>query len=104
MLWLLIGALGFGLLLGLFFRVAAVIAASVVLAAASLTMGPLLAEWSIWSVLSAVFGGAFALQCGYVTGLLLIFAWSRMDWSDTRERLLDSYRAMLARASRALIR
>jgi hypothetical protein len=101
MLWLLFGAIGFGLLLGLFFRVAAVIAASIVLATASVTMGPLLAGWSIWLVLFAVFGGTIALQCGYFAGLLLIFAWSRVDRSDARARLMDSYRAMLARASRA---
>jgi hypothetical protein len=78
MLWLLVGAAGLGVLLGLRFRVAAVAAASFVLVLLSVTVGQLLAGWSFWTVLSAAFGGPFALQCGYVAGLLLFYAWSRV--------------------------
>lgn len=101
MLWLYAGAVGFGLLLGLRFRVGAVIAASAVLVMGSAILGPLLAGWSVWMVLSAAFGGAFALQCGYFAGLLLMCALSRVGASDARERLAGGYRT-LTRASRAL--
>jgi hypothetical protein len=103
MLWLYVAAAGFGLLLGFSFRVAAVVAASVVMAVASVVLGPLLAGWSVSMVLSAVFGGTFALQCGYFAGLLAMCAWSRVDWLDLRERLVGNYRALLARATRALM-
>ena len=99
MLWLYVAAGGLGLLLGLCFRVPAVVAASAVLALASATVGPLLAGWSVWTVLAAALGGVFALQCGYFAGLLLMCAWSRAgSWSDMRERLVYNYRALLARA------
>jgi hypothetical protein len=101
MLWLYAGAAGLGLLLGLRFRVGAVIAASAVLVMASAILGPLLAEWSVWMVLSAVFGGPLALQCGYFAGLLLMCALSRASSADARERLVGGYRA-LTRSSRAL--
>jgi hypothetical protein len=52
-------------------------------------------------VLSAAFGGAFALQCGYFAGLLLMCALSRAGASDARERLVGGYRTLM-RASRAL--
>jgi|GEM_PF-4980770 len=100
MLWFYVGAAGLGLLLGLVFRAGAVIAASAVLAAASAVLGPLLAGWSIWLVLAAAFGGTFALQAGYFSGLLLTCTLSRTDWADVRERLLGGYRSFVARASR----
>jgi hypothetical protein len=100
MFWLYVAAAGFGLLLGFYFRVATVAAASVVMAVASVALGPLLAGWSISTVLSAVFGGTFALQCGYFAGLLATCAWSRVDWPDLRERLVGNYRSLLARAAR----
>ncbi|HXF52616.1 MAG TPA: hypothetical protein VNK52_00695 [Hyphomicrobiaceae bacterium] len=100
MLWFYVGAAALGLLLGLVFRAGAVIAASVVLAAASVVLGPLLAGTSIWLALAVAFGGTFALQMGYFTGLLLICALSRVEWADARERLLGGYRSFVARASR----
>lgn len=98
MLWLYVAAGGIGLLFGLCFRVPAIVAASAALAMAGLIIGSV-AGWSAWTMLAAVFGGTFALQVGYLAGLLLMCAWSRIgSWSDMRERLIYNYRALLARA------
>lgn len=102
MLWFFVMAAGFGLLLGLIFRVTAVIAASIVLALASAVLGPALGGWSVWQTIGATFGGVFALQGGYTAGLfLMMLIMSQLGhWSDVRDRLLESYRAL----SRARVR
>jgi hypothetical protein len=93
MLWLYITAGGVGLILGLRFRVPAVVAASAVLLVGAITVG-LVAGWSIWTTLAAAFGGAFILQCSYFAGLLLMCAFSRIgSWSDIGGKLIYTYRA-----------
>lgn len=73
MLWVYAAAGGFGLLLGLRYRVAAVGAASVMLVMASIVAATL-AGWSLWMTFAMVFGGTFALQCGYLLGLMVMCA------------------------------
>lgn len=101
MLWFFIMAAGAGLLLGLVFRVAAVIAASVALALSSAILGPALAGWGVWQTIGAAFGGVLALQGGYTAGLLLMMLVISLmgQWSEVRDRLVESYRA-LSRAAR----
>lgn len=77
MLWAYASAGGFGLLLGLRYRASAVIAASAVLMLLGATACRL-AGWSIWSAVAGAFSSALALQCGYVVGLLLTCAASRI--------------------------
>ncbi len=73
MLWAYAAAGGLGLLLGLRYRVLAVLAASAVFALASIALAPF-AGWSPWVTFAVVLGGAFTLQCGYLTGSILICA------------------------------
>ena len=67
---------GLGFLLGLRYRVPAVVPAS----AAAALMGPAVAYVSgseLWVVLVASAGAVVALQCGYLGGLLLTFSATR---------------------------
>jgi hypothetical protein len=63
---------GLGFLLGLRYRVTAVVPASA--AAAMLTTGTgYLGGFELWVVVLAAFGSVVALQLGYLAGLLLSF-------------------------------
>jgi hypothetical protein len=81
MLEALVLAGGLGFLLGLRFRVPAVVPASAVAA----VMGPLvahLASAGVWAVVGASVGAVVALQCGYLGGLLLSFLTARRAKPD----------------------
>jgi hypothetical protein len=69
----LVGAGGLGLLLGLRYRVPALLVASAVVAAAA-TAAACLTESAPWAVLILPFGAVAALQCGYLCGVALAFA------------------------------
>jgi len=68
MLWGYGAAGGLGLLLGLRYRVSAVVAASPAVALVSIALAAF-AGWSRWIALSVAIGGVFILQCGYLVGL-----------------------------------
>jgi hypothetical protein len=73
MLEALVLAGGLGFLLGLRYRVPAVVPASAV----AVVMGPVVAYVAgaeLWLVLIASVGAVVALQCGYLGGLLLAFS------------------------------
>ena len=77
MLWLLLPAGGAGVLLGLWLRVPALLAASVALvgtAAVLMTLG----EWPLGEAIAFIFMLLTALQVGYLVGLLLPSAWTRV--------------------------
>ena len=76
MLWAFAAAGGTGLLLGLWFRVPALIAASGLTAVACFSLAPFA---DLGLMLSFVFTIALlgVLQAGYLAGLLLFCAWSR---------------------------
>lgn len=91
-------AAGLGLLLGLRYRVAAVVAMSAALVVAVTAIGPF-AGRSLWAALAAAFVAAFALQLGYLGGLLLMCAASRArSWPRIVRRQARSYRAILINA------
>lgn len=76
MLWAYAAAGGLGLLLGLRYRVPAVVLASAAVALASVFVAPF-AGWSLWATVVTAFVGVLALQCGYVAGLGLACAAAR---------------------------
>lgn len=73
MLWAYAAAGGLGLLLGLRYRVPAVLVASAVFALGSVAIAPS-TGWSPWVTLAVTFGGALTLQCGYLVGLGIMCA------------------------------
>jgi hypothetical protein len=76
MLEALVLAGGLGFLLGLRYRVHAVVPAS----AAAAVLGPVvayLAGAELWAILVASVGAVVVLQCGYLGGLLLTFRATR---------------------------
>jgi hypothetical protein len=60
---------GVGLLLGVFFRVPAVLAASGLLVAASAIAGPVVGGW--WASAALLVSTLISLQAGYLAGLVL---------------------------------
>jgi hypothetical protein len=65
--------------------------ASAVFALGSGAIAPL-AGWSLWTALAMAFGGAFALQCGYLAGLMLVCAATRARlWPRMLRRLVVGY-------------
>jgi hypothetical protein len=74
--WVFVVTIGTGILLGLWLRVPSVLCASGAIVLACVVLTPL-AEWTLlWNV---VFTLALldALQCGYLAGLILSYAWPR---------------------------
>ena len=80
MIWLLAGAGVVGLLLGLRFRIAPVVAASALIFAGTLIAIPVVGL-SPWITLAAGFGALCTLQGGYLVGLVI---WSRAAASRAR--------------------
>ena len=80
MLWALAAAGGTGLLLGLWFRVAAIVAASGITAATSLLFG-VFTDQGLMPTLVITFAFLFILQVGYLAGVMLSCAWSRVRLS-----------------------
>jgi hypothetical protein len=76
--WLIGVAFGFGILLGLWLRVPSVVAASgaVVLLCSVVTT---LAGWSPLTAIALIFALLFALQCGYLVGVLSPILWFRTE-------------------------
>lgn len=68
MLWAIVSVASIGILLGLWFRVASILAASLILAVASTALLPLLTEWSLLMAVGFLFVLLSALQCGYLVG------------------------------------
>jgi hypothetical protein len=82
MLEALIAAAGVGFLLGLRFRVPAVVAASAVVAAATLALA-LFRGAPLWVALTAPIGAIVALQVGYLVALVLTHNPFRQgSWED----------------------
>lgn len=79
MIWLLAGAGAVGLLLGLRFRVPSVVAASALISAGALVAVPVIGL-PLWTALWVGFGALCALQGGFVVGLLLWCAATRVRW------------------------
>jgi hypothetical protein len=73
MVWAYAAAAALGVLLGLRFKAGALIAASVALIFIGTAAGPF-AGWSVVSAFGSAFLAAFALQCGYLGGLLFMCA------------------------------
>ena len=81
LLWALAIAGGTGLLLGLWLRVPAVLAASAATVAACTILLPF-ANWSLLTAILLGFGLSIALQFGYLAGLMLWCALSQAgSWS-----------------------
>ena len=76
MLWHVITAAGVGILFGLRLQVASIIAASAVIAFAALLMMPF-GEASLVEQISYTALLLFALQCGYLAGLVIFLTWTR---------------------------
>lgn len=95
MFWAYAAAGGLGLLLGLRYRVPAVLAASAAFALLSIAIAPF-AGWSPWATLAVALGGAFTLQCGYLAGLMMMCAAARARlWPRLIRRHLLGYAALL---------
>ena len=73
MLWAVIAVSGMGLLLGLWLRVPAIIAASGVTVIAFIALAPL-TQWSLLAIVLLGFGSLTALQIGYLVGVTLACA------------------------------
>ncbi|MBX9589744.1 MAG: hypothetical protein K2X43_10585 [Hyphomonadaceae bacterium] len=86
MLWAYAALGGVGLLVGLRYRAPALIVASGLTTVGSFIVATLY-EWSILQALAAAFGGLTALQCGYLAGLLLTCAASRLPPRTMRRKL-----------------
>ncbi len=76
MLWTFAAAGGMGLVLGLWSRVPALIAASCLTAATCLSLAPFM-DMGLLSALVFTFASLGVLQVGYLAGLILFCAWSR---------------------------
>src|SRR5262245_40200138 len=77
MLWLLIAAGGTGILLGMWFRVPALLAASVGLFAVT-TVLMMRGQWPLLSAIVFIFTLLTTLQVGYLVGVMLSSAWQRI--------------------------
>ncbi len=73
--WLLIVACSLGILLGLWMRVPAIVAASIGLVLLCTAAMPL-ASWSPLTALMYIFALLAALQCGYLIGVALSLPWA----------------------------
>ena len=71
MLWAIVSAACVGILLGLWLRVASVVAASLILAVVSTPLLPLFTEWSLLIAVGFLFALLSALQCGYLVGAVI---------------------------------
>ena len=76
MLGTLVAAGGLGVLLGLRYRVPALLVASIAVAAAAAAIA-IHTQASPLAVLALTLGAAATLQCGYLCGLLVAYAASR---------------------------
>jgi hypothetical protein len=76
MLWAFAFATVMGIVFGLFLRVPAVLAASVMIAACCVALIPI-AHWSLLPAAAFTFGMLAIFQCGYLAGLLLSRVWVR---------------------------
>jgi len=74
MLWAIVSVGCIGVLLGLWLRVASVLAASLLLAVVSTALLPLLAEWSLLKMAGFIFALSSVLQCGYLAGAIIAFS------------------------------
>ena len=74
MLWAFASATATGTVFGLFLRVPAVLAASVMIAACCIALMPI-AHWSLLTAAAFAFGMLAVFQWGYLAGLLLSRAW-----------------------------
>jgi hypothetical protein len=81
----LLGAAGLGVLLGLSLRVTAVLAASAVIALSGAVITPFVDAGVVTAALTTL-GSIVALQFGYVGGLALSCAWSRVKSPFFRAR------------------
>src|SRR6516164_5678389 len=77
MLWLLVTASAFGILLGLWLRVSALLGASVVLVVATAVLMTL-GQWSLLQAIGLIYLLLITLQLGYLVGLLLSGARTRL--------------------------
>ena len=73
MLWALVTIGGMGLLVGLWLRVPAIIAASGVTVIALIALAPL-TQWSLLAIVLLGFGSLTVLQIGYLVGVTLACA------------------------------
>ena len=71
MLWAILSVASVGIFLGLSFRAASIVGASIVLAGVSTVLLPLLTEWSLLLSVGVVFALLTALQGGYLVGALI---------------------------------
>ena len=88
MLWAIITATGAGLLLGLRFRLTAVIAASVATMALSCLAATLM-QLSLLSALGLTYLLLAALQGGYLTGVAATCAWTSIGTASTPPSTTD---------------
>ena len=88
-----IGAAAMGLLLGFSLRVSAVVAASVAIVVVGGSIAPFMNVSALTAALTTI-GSLFAVQGGYIGGLALSSAWSRMRSAslETQEATLDASR------------
>ena len=77
MLWLLVTASGAGVLLGLWLRVPVLLAASIVLVITT-SIWMTLEQWPLLEAIGFIFVLLITLQVGYLVGLLLSAAWTRV--------------------------
>jgi hypothetical protein len=84
----LIGAAGIGLLLGVSLRVPAVLAASAAIVVVSLFIAPF-ADVHVATAALTTLGSLVALQCGYLGGLAVACAWSRVRSPAVRQLTLN---------------
>ena len=77
MLWAIVSVACVGILLGLWLRVASVVAASIVLAAVSTVLLPLLTEWSLLAAAGFLFALLSSLQLGYLAGAVIACSQTR---------------------------
>jgi hypothetical protein len=89
MLWLVVVAGGIGILLGLWLRVHAAIAASGVIVLASVALLPFV-PWSLIKAVMFTFALLGALQCGYLAGSMLSLVRTRAN-APQRATDLPSY-------------
>ena len=77
MLWLLLTAIALGILLGLWLRVSALLGASVALVVATAVLMTL-GQWSLLQAIGFIYLLLITLQVGYLVGLLLSGARTRL--------------------------
>jgi len=77
MLWAIVSVTCIGVLLGLWLRVASVLAACLLLAVVGTALLPLLPEWSLLKMAAFIFALISVLQCGYLAGAIIAFGKKR---------------------------